>query len=227
VNSFRLDNFRRLVAGGLAGGAALALAACGAAGPSGPTTAQITAAIQKATSVHISGSVTLKGTAESLNLAMLRTGDMSGTVTSGTEPPITLILTGKTAYVLLTAAVLKSVVGPSVSCNGVCGKYLAVTGSQASSLTSDISLTSLLKQFTSNLGGQTRAGTTTVNGQAAIVLKDPDGSTLDVAANGPPYPLKLIATSGGTSGTLVFSQWNSVPAPAAPAASDLVNPAKL
>lgn len=225
-------SFKRLLAGGLAGGAMLALAACGASGGSSggsaaPTAAQISAAVKKASSVHITGDLALKGTPETLNLAMLRSGDMSGSVTSGSQPAITLVVTGKTAYVLMTAPVLKSVVGPSASCAGVCGKYLSVTGSQAASLISDISMTKLTGQIISNLGGLQQTGTATVNGQSAIVLKDPDGSVLDVAASGPPYPLRIAAKKGTTAGTIEFTQWNAVPAPTAPPASAQVNPAKL
>lgn len=220
--------FKRLLAGGVAGAAAASLAACGSGGgAAAPTGTQISAAVKKAASVHITGDLAVKGSAETLNLAMLRDGDMNGVVTSGTEPPIMLTVIGKTAYILMSAGVLKGVVGTSASCAGVCGKYLPVSGSEESSLVSDISMTKLTDQLISNLSGLSEAGTTTVNGQKAIVLKDPDGSILDVAASGPPYPLKIVAKKGNTGGTVTFTQWNTVPVPTAPPASQQVNPAKL
>jgi hypothetical protein len=245
-----VSGFRRL-AGAVAGGAVLALAACGASGGAGgsgtsaasgtpsapasapagvstPTGAEIAAAVRSATSVRISGSVVNNGTAESLNLAMFTNGDMSGSVVENHQAPVTLIVVNKVAYVLLTPAFLKAAVGPSASCNGQCGKYIKATGSEAASLTKDLSMTSLLGNFTGGLNGAKRIGTTTVNGQEAIEFRNPDGSILDIAASGPPYPLKASAGSKvDSAGTILFSEWNSVPPLTAPSASQLADPTKL
>jgi hypothetical protein len=236
-----VHRFERLLAGGMAGGAALALAACGASGTTGasgtsgasgastPTTTQVAAAIRNATSVRVTGRLTENGTPEALNLSMFTNGDLTGTLSANGQPPVSLIVVNKSVYVLVTAAFLKSAVGSAVSCDGLCGKYISVAGSQASSLTSGLSLTGLLKDFSDlKRAGQSPVGTTTVDGQKAFVFKDTaDNATLDVAATGPAYPLRITGQAKSTAATIIFSDWNKVPTPTAPPASDIVDPSKL
>jgi hypothetical protein len=251
VTSCRVSSFRQLLAGAMAGGAVLALAACGGSGASGgsgtsgsagtsgpsapasaaastPTGTEISGAVRSATSVRISGSVANKGIAESLNLAVFTNGNMAGSVAESHQVPLTLIVVNKVAYVLVTPAFLKASVGPSASCNGQCGKYIKETAHETASLTKDISMTALLGNFAGGLNGAKPIGTTTVNGQEAIEFRNPDGSIFDIAASGPPYPLRASAGSNRNSaGATLFSEWNSVPPLTAPSASQLADPTKL
>jgi hypothetical protein len=214
--------FRKAMAGVMAGGAAAAMAGCStaASGPAQPTGAQIKSAVDSATSVHIAGSVVQNGQTESLDAGFLRTGQWSGNITAGTVPTISVIVTGGKAYILLTQAFMQSAVGKSASCGGICGKYLTVSGSQASSLTGAFSFTQIVDPLGTGLNGVSPSGTTTVDGQEAFVYKGADNTVLDVAAHGKPYPLRV---SGPKEGTLILSDWNSVPTPAAPPASQIVS----
>jgi hypothetical protein len=74
----------------------------------------------------------------------------------------------------------------------------------------------------------TEVGTTKVAGQPAYVLRATDGSTLDASAAAPHYPLAASATGspsgpGAVHQIVTYSQWNSVPAPTAPPAGQVVN----
>ncbi len=107
----------------------------------------------------------------------------------------------------------------------MCGKYVELTSAQTSALAGDFTMRTLLGSLTGALPRLADAGTTTVNGQQARVLRASDGSTLDVAATGTPYPLRVIGKAH--RGRLDFSQWNSVPRPVAPPASQVINVSRL
>jgi hypothetical protein len=63
----------------------------------------------------------------------------------------------------------------------------------------------------------------TVNGRPAWQMRASDGSTVYVAAQGPPYPLRL--TKGPSR--IDFTQWNSVTIPPPPPASQVVDLSQL
>jgi hypothetical protein len=65
--------------------------------------------------------------------------------------------------------------------------------------------------------------TVTVNGRPAWQMRASDGSTVYVAAQGPPYPLRL--TKGPSR--IDFTQWNSVTIPPPPPASQVVDLSQL
>jgi hypothetical protein len=213
------------MAGAMAGGAVLALAACGAsAGPaapraSTPTAAQIKAALKSATSVHVDLVSGTDPTSE--NMGMFANGNMSGTITQGSVA-LTVIVLNKADYILVTPAFLKLVAGPDAACDGRCGKYLQVTGAQAASLVKDQNMNLFLAGLSDSLKGEKQIGTTTINGKKAIVLLYSDGTILYVPASGTPYPLKLSRVLGnGSVATVLLSEWNSVPAVLAPPIRDV------
>jgi hypothetical protein len=75
------------------------------------------------------------------------------------------------------------------------------------------SFTSLtdLGQLIGNLGSHgklVKSGTTTIDGQAVIGVRDTtQGGTLYVATAGPPYPLAIRKT-GSSGGSVIFDRWN-------------------
>jgi len=233
---------------GAAAGAAL-LAGCGAPGtpaaarpaakpaalaatPRSPSqiVAEMRKAVQAASSVHLSGVLRNGGKPIGLNLGLLRSGEFSGTLTQN-GIPLRLIDVGGKAYVKATAAYLKQLKAPAAVCSIMCGKYVEVSPAQARSLSGSLSMSALLSSFTGKVPRFTSAGTTTVAGRKGQVLLGPDGSRLVVAATGPPYPLQAVGRQGSggrqSNGTLNFSQWNAVPRPAAPPASQVININKI
>jgi hypothetical protein len=237
----------RPVAAGLLGGLALTLAACsvswtgnssGHASPgpvgSGPTGSQVMATLDAATSVHVAGQLSLRGSMSTLDVGLLRAGEESGMVTAGAVPPVTVIVTGGKFYLLVTrdlltrAQPLLARLGlKPASCPGVCGKYLQVSVPEGQTLTSEVGMAQLTASVGREAASASRAGTTTVNGQRAIVLRAADGTMLDVAAHGTPYVLRVSRGSGSAAATLTFTQWNGVSVPAAPAPADVVSLSQL
>lgn len=226
----------KLIASGLAGGVVIALAACGGSTSSGATPVQhrstsqlitqMKAAVRNATSMHLSGRVTARGRPAGLDLDLLRGGDVAGTITqNGT--PLHLISSGGKVYVKATPAFLHQVHASSAVCSLICGKYVQMTSAQGTQLSGSISMANLTRALTSGLPRHlSQAGTTTVSGQRAVVLHGSDGSTLDVAARGRPYPLRVVAPPAHHE-TVLFTKWNAVATPSAPPASQVINLSKL
>jgi hypothetical protein len=223
------------------GGALLGLAACGGsathmasgtggtAGTAGRSTdqlvAQMKAAVANAASMHLAGRVATSGKATALDLDVLRAGGISGSITQN-GVPLELIGAAGKVYVKATPAFLRELRASAGICNLMCGKYVQMSGAAGSQLDGSLNMASLTRAFVTGLPRETRAGTTTVAGQQAVVLHGSDGSTLDVAAHGTPYPLRVIAPAGHHE-TLTFSQWNRVATPTAPPASKVINLSQL
>lgn len=223
------------------GGALLGVAACGSsashpasgagtAGSGAPrSTAQLVAqmktAVRDAASMHLAGRVSSSGRATALDLSVLRAGDLAGSITQN-GVPLELIGAGGKVYVKATPAFLRELRAPAGVCAVMCGKYVQMSGAAASQLAGSLNMASLTQAFVTGLPRMTRSGTGTVAGQAAVVLHGSDGSTVDVAARGTPYPLRVVAPAGHHE-SVTFSQWNRVATPAAPPASKVINLSQL
>lgn len=220
------------------GGALLGLTACGGSaahmasgttGTAGRSTDQLVAqmktAVRNAASMHLAGRVTTSGKSTALDLNVLRAGGLSGSITQN-GVPLELIGTAGKVYVKATPAFLRELRASAGVCALMCGKYVQMSGSAGSQLDGSLNMASLTRAFVTGLPKMTRTGTTTVAGQQAVVLHGSDGSTLDVAAHGTPYPLRVIAPAGHRE-SLTFSQWNRVATPTAPPASKVINLSQL
>lgn len=219
-----------LAAVGLAAVGAVLLAGCGSSESSAPprtltaTVAQMKSAVNAANSVHLDGVLRSSGKAVGLDIGLIKSGEFSGTITDN-GLPLTLTDTGGKLYVKATPAFLKQLKVSAALCSLMCGKYVELTTAQSEALAGNFTMRKLLASLTGRLPKFADAGTTTVRGQQAQVLRAPDGSTLDVASTGTPYPLRAVGK--GHNGQLDFTQWNSVPHPAAPPASQVINMARL
>jgi hypothetical protein len=221
----------------VAGSAAIALGGCGSSGTGGATAgtgadrsaasliSAMKTAVRDATSMHLAGQLPNGGRPVALDIGVLRAGALAGTITQG-GVPLQLIGTRGLVYVKATPAFLRELRAAAAVCAVMCGKYVQMSGSQGSELAASLSMTSLTRSLIAGLPRFTRAGTTTVRGQSAVVLRGADGSTLDVAASGKPYPLRVVAPPGRGE-TVLFSHWDSVAAPAAPPASQVINLSQL
>jgi hypothetical protein len=227
-----------LLGGVLLGGTLLGLAGCGgsathmASGASGPAgrsvgqlVAQRKAAVRDADSTHLAGQVTGSGQATALDLSVLRAGGLAGSITQH-GVPLELIGAGGKVYIKATPAFLHELRAPAAVCAVMCGKYVQMSGTAGRQLDGSLNMTSLTRAFITGLPRMTRAGTATVAGQQAVVLHGADGSILDVAAHGTPYPLRVISPPRHHE-TLTFSQWDRVGTPAAPPASKVINLSQL
>lgn len=114
---------------------------------------------------------------------------------------------------------------PGGPCAAVCGKWIQLAFPDTAWLTQDLSMASIVRPLASDqVPSLTEGGSTTVQGQPAWVLRAADGSVIDVSAGREPYPLE--AAGGGSLGQVVmYSQWNKVPRPTLPPASQVLKPA--
>ena len=195
-------------------------ASAGAPPDSAALRQQVKTAMAKATSVHISAMVSQGGSKVSVNMSMTRSGDMSGTV-SADQTPVNVLVTQGHTYLKVSPGLLKSQHLPSAACALVCGKYLKTPNGQAKGMLNGLDMPSLLRQMSAT--SLTYVRTVTVNGQPAWQMRASDGSTVYVAAQGPPYPLRV--TKGVSRAD--FTQWNAVTIPAPPPASQVVDLSQL
>jgi hypothetical protein len=225
---------------GLVGCAALALVSCDASGSGGTSAASssmsgpanepsadslhglMQSSVHNASGVHVSGQLSRDGVPLGVDLNVTRNGDAAGTISQRGTPLHVVAASGK-IYVEVTPAFLRETSMPAAACATACGKWVEFTNGEASQLTGDFSMQKLVTPLISGQGSKlTAAGSTTVRGQRAWVLRASDGSTVVVSAAAQHYP--LLARRGGSPHQVVeFSQWNAVPAPKPPPPSDLLN----
>jgi hypothetical protein len=218
--------------GGGANGGGSPSPAAGGQAPAAPSPApraaalvnQMRAAVQAATSVHVAGRLVAEGRPLGLDLGVHRSGQLAGTITTA-GVPLTIIDTGGKAYIKATRAFLAQLNASAAVCKLICGKYVLTTGAREDKLTGSLGMRTLLGSMTARrLPVFTSAGTSTVGGVPANVLRGSDGSKLELAARGAPYPLRVTApASHDRAGSLEFSQWNSVPPPAAPPSAKVID----
>jgi hypothetical protein len=218
-----------VLACGLAGSAAIALTACSGASSGGGAAhrsaatliSQMKAAVNGATSMHLAGQLPNGGRPVALDLGVHRTGGLAGTITEN-GVPLRLIGALGIVYVQATPAFLRELKAPTTVCAVMCGKYVQLSGSQGTELAAGLSMVSLTRSLIAGLPKFRQEGTATVGGESVVVLHGADGSTLDVAARGRPYPLRVAAPAGRHE-SVVFSQWNTVATPAAPRRGEVIN----
>lgn len=195
-------------------GAALAsttllLAACGG-GEASKSGAQIVndakAALRSASSFHIAGTVTGNDSTIKLDVKVQGKGTASGHMEQGgvgfdfVSKDGKLYFRGKELF----AQVASQDVADSIGNRWVVAPSDDSHLSDAISSVNDFSDASGFADSLGRSGGPyTTAGTTTVDGQQAVVVKSKDG-TMDVAASGPAYPLHL---DGGSKGSLDINDY--------------------
>jgi len=217
----------RVLGGGLAGCAAVAVCSCGSSAPAEPDAATLAStaqhAVQQATSVHVDGQVSDNGAPVGINLGINRQGDLSGTLAEN-GANLNVISDGGKVYVKATPEVLKQNKAPASACSLVCGRWIQLPPAEAKQITSQLTMKNLTggANGSSSTAAVTEAGTTTVNGKSAWVLKGAHGNLVDVSSQGTPYPLR-VRSGHGDQGQRLYSQWNSVPKPTVPPANQIIN----
>jgi hypothetical protein len=218
---------------------AAAIVAAGCGGSAGPgaakpadtrsaatIVAQLKTAMRDATSVHLAGQLRSDGSDVDLDVSLIRSGNFAGLIESG-GTKLDIVAAGQDVYIKVTSAFLKLADAPAAACTKACGKYVGEPVSAAQTITGDLSMRSLLGNLASELPGYQKAGTTTIGGRQALALRGSDGSTLYVAANGTPFPLRAIAPKSSDAGELNFSDWNAVPPISAPPAAQVISLGQL
>jgi hypothetical protein len=197
---------------------ALALAACGSSSSSGNGEASKPAnqilsdavsAAQGASSVRVSGSIVDNGQPVSVDLKLVNGKGGSGSMTIQ-GAPVQIVDVSNTLYMNGSDAFWNKVGGGSAVVALLHGKWLkAPATGNFSSLASLTSIHTLFSQLLTSHGTLTKGSTKTVNGQSAIGITDSaKGGTIYIATTGKPYPVQLAKT-GGSGGTVNFSDYGA------------------
>jgi hypothetical protein len=205
-------------------GAAVALAlssgllgACGGSSSSGngiaskspkEIVAETRAAAEKASSVHVSGSIASASAPIALNLDLAAGRGGHGQLSEG-GVGFEVIQAGGTVYIKGSPAFYRRIGGPAAA-QLLQGKWLKApaTSSDFASISSLTDLRKLIDSTLASHGTLRREAPKTVNGQAAVGVTDVTrGGTLYVATKGKPYPV-AIAKAGSGGGKVNFERWN-------------------
>jgi hypothetical protein len=204
--------------------AAAAIAGCGSSSDGNGVTAKTPTEIvagakvlaDKASSVHVSGSIHSGGSPIMLDLHLLSSKGGRG-VLSEHGLSFELIQIHGTVFIKGSPAFYRHVVGATAA-QLLQGRWLKApaTSGDLASLASLTSLRQLLDATLTGHGALVKGAKTTVNGRKVVGVTDTsNGGTLYVATTGPPYPI-AVTKSGAGAGTIVFDHWNgpvSVTAP--------------
>jgi hypothetical protein len=193
---------------------ACAISACGGASGNGVASKSPDAivsaslrAIDSAKTAHISGRVVSGSSPITLNLDLVSgTGGRGQMSEGGLSFQIEVIR--HEVYINGSPAFWRHF-GGAAAAQIFHGKWLKAPASgQFASLAQLSDLHALLGTVLSTHGSLTKTGTTTVNGQSAVGVRDTtQGGTLYVATTGQPYPLEILK-SGAQGGRIVLDSFD-------------------
>jgi|tagenome__1003787_1003787.scaffolds.fasta_scaffold20767401_2 hypothetical protein len=200
---------RHLAAIGLA---AVLLTACGGSdgnGESAKTGPQVAAdaanALEKAGAVHLTGGGTISGQETDLDLH-LQGNDAKGTIGQGGQK-LQVVATGGKFYVQASTDYWTQSGIPASSAAALAGKWVILPSSATTAL-EQFTIPSLADQIRKPAGAKIKndVSTGTLDGKKVVVVSQTDGSTLDVASTGTPYPLRTV-DKGENPGTVNASDF--------------------
>jgi hypothetical protein len=186
---------------------------------------EMSAAVDAASSAHISGVVRQGGKTLGLNLGITRCGEFSGQI-SVSGALFTVLATRGHTYIKLNPAFLRLAHLPYGLCSTFCGKYLKYRVAQSRKLFRGLDLGSLTDSLTSGPARKVKyVGAVTTSGQLAWLLQDSQGNSLYVAARGKPYILRGVGAR--SQGSVNLTRWDAVRIPGPPPASQIASPRQL
>ncbi|MFL5958946.1 MAG: hypothetical protein ACJ75G_01580 [Gaiellaceae bacterium] len=178
--------------------------------PAARVLADARSAATGASSVHVSGNIRSDGTPIELDLSMARGKGAKGSMsTNGLS--FDLVRVGDTAYVRGSDAFYKHFAGAGIA-QLLHDKWLkaSIVQGRFKSLAPLTSIDLLFGKVSSSHGKLANAGKTTYKGQQVVAIRDEsDNSKLYVAATGKPYPVAIVGSKKGRSGTITFDDWNA------------------
>jgi hypothetical protein len=185
--------------------------------------------LKSAPSFHIAGTVNQGGSIR-VDLTYSRGSGCEGTLGVGSKGSIYLLVIGGTAWLKPDQTYWKSYAGSSASSviATIGGKYLkaATSSSSVSGLAQLCNANSLASSFTSPRD-IAKGGTSTINGQQALALKDPaKSSLLYVTGTSSPQILRVTSTQSGSGGRIDFTGYGNPVTLTPPPASETLDGAK-
>lgn len=204
-------------------GFTVVLSGCGSSGSSsgskaeeGKAPTQVLAdaksALLNAKAVHVTGTFTISGGTERLDV-QFQGHDAAGSTAVGGEQA-QFVRTGGSSYLKAPAAFWTKAVGPRGA--ALANKWIIVTGAQAE-FVSQLSLQGLagsLNDSNASLTGGTKQAS--VDGTKALLLTLRDGTQFFVADSATPVPLKITRMGAGGAGTIIFSDYGKTQTITAP-----------
>jgi hypothetical protein len=173
-------------------------------------------AIARAHAVHVAGSLTSNGVPLTLDLSLVSGRGGRGQL-SVQGLALRVIALGRDVYIQGSPAFLSHFAGQATA-HALAGKWLkAPAVGQLAPIASLTNMQELFNRVLLSHGALKKAGTTTVNGQKVIALKD-RVEIYYVATTGPPYPVEVVKQGNG-GGRIVFDRINQPVALSAPAHS--------
>jgi hypothetical protein len=166
-------------------------------------------------SARVTGTIHDSGQSIALDLKITRQGG-GGTMTiQGSK--LEIIRLGKNVYIRAPSSFYEKVGAGKAAGQLLNGRWLKAPASTPdfADLASLTNINAFVSQALKPEGTISKGGETTVGGQKAIQLKSSRGGSLYVAETGKPYPIEFKG-GGGSSGTLLLSDWGAVTAPTAP-----------
>jgi hypothetical protein len=206
---------------------ALALAGCGGSGGSGnglaakpPNTIvqEANNAITHASSVHVAGSISSDSVPLTLDLNLVAGKGGRGELSEG-GLTFRVIAVGPSVYIQGTPAFWTHFAGASVA-RTLDNKWLKAPASgQFAPIAALTNMQLLFDKVLLSHGSLQKVGTSTVNGQKVVGVRDSKaGGILYVAATGRPYPVEVVKRGTG-AGRIVFDRINQPVALTPPAHS--------
>jgi hypothetical protein len=187
------------------------------------------AALSKASSVHIKGSAKEDGDTFEIDMSVRGTDGGTGSITVEGKK-VELIRSGKAVYMKGDDDFWTTFANAEAA-KLLSGKWLKGTTEdpKLKDLASFTDLSTLAAQFLKPGGTLTKDQKKTVNGTAAIGLKDAskDGGILYVATTGEPYPLQLVPTEAGQEGQVDFLDYGKPVDLKEPPAAETIDVKKL
>ncbi len=185
--------------------------------------------LKSASSFHMGGTVNQGGSIR-VDLTYSRGTGCEGSLGIGSKGSISLLVIGGTAWLKPDRAYWRSFAGSSASSviALIGGKYLKAptSSSNVSGLAQLCNANSLASSFTSP-NDIVKGGTSTINGQQALALKDPaKSSAMYVTDTSSPQILRVTSIRSGSSGRIDFTGYGNPVTLTPPPASETIDGAK-
>ncbi|MFC8583882.1 hypothetical protein ACFUGD_04875 [Streptomyces sp. NPDC057217] len=194
------------------------------------------AATAAAKSLTVDVDTTSEGERTRAYVSFDSTGKCAGTVTTGTAATTELVrVDRKNVYMRFDEASLNEQAkgeSPEVReamLKTLKGRWVEMAASEpeAKDAMEMCDAKTLLGGFEQGATGIVRGGETTVGGQKALTLTEPDGdggtSTVYVATEGTPYVLRIVTKGGTEPETITFTRYGKPVTAKAPAAKDIAD----
>jgi hypothetical protein len=186
----------------------------------------IAAAARSASGVHVTGSATVDGAKNTVDVRINKDSS-TGTITTGVDGTVPFRSVGGTAYAQLTDSALDTMSGitPAIRAQ-VRDKWVTSKSIAGQSITSTIANFSDYQAFVSSMvkaisdsGTPAAAGAVPFGGGQALLFQYDNGDTLDLAVPTPHYLLHITSPNDGL--VLDFTDWNTQVPVSPPPAADL------